>query len=392
MTHTIGIPLIGGPHWVAGWHYMINLVETLAELGPRELEVCLLAGADQRDHPDLLRLERLPRTRVAWDARLDPASKNRRLARAIATGLDSDALAVFRANGVDVVFEVANFFGWRLPIPAIAWIPDFQHRVLPQFFTKAIWLRREIGLRAQIRSGRTVMLSSRAAEADCLRFYPGARGRTKVVRFAVATDSARSVADAIAKASALGLGERFFFLPNQLWAHKNHRVAIEAAAVLKRMGDSSMIVATGPASDHRAPKLREELDSLIADLGVADQFRFLGHISYDEVCALALACTATINPSRFEGWSTTVEEAKALGTPLLLSDLPVHREQAGAVGRFFGTSDPEALAELIHTTPNRPPSAIERNRAEAALLTEVRRQEFASAFADVVETALATAP
>ena len=388
MTHTIGIPLIGGSRWVAGWGYMMNLVETLAAFGPAELEACVLAGSDQRDHPDLLRLSELPRTRVVWDERLDPASKSRRLAQAIVTGRDSAALDVFRSSGIDVIFEVANFFGWRLPIPAIAWIPDFQHRALPQFFTRAIWLRREVGLRAQIGSGRTVMLSSRAAEADCLEFYPGSRGRTRVVSFAVATDRERSVDDAIATARALGLGERFFFLPNQLWAHKNHRVAIEAAAVLKRMGDSSMIVATGPASDHRAPKLREELDALIATLGVADQFRFLGHISYPQVRALGLCCTAAINPSRFEGWSTTVEEAKAQGTPLLLSDLPVHREQATTAARFFGPDDPAQLAELIRSTPTRSPAEIERHRAQAAALNETRRREFAAAFADVVEGAL----
>lgn len=389
MTHTIGIPLIGGPQWVAGWRYMINLVETLAEYGPESLEVCILAGADARDHPDLAHLNTLPRTRVVWDARLDPANRNRRLARAVLTGLDADAWGVFRDSGVDVIFEVANFFGWRLPIPAIAWIPDFQHRALPEFFTRAIWLRREIGLRAQIGSGRMVMLSSRASEADCLAFYPGASGRTRVVRFAVATEEARSVDDAIAKARALGLGDRFFFLPNQLWAHKNHRIAIKAAAALKRMGDSSLIVATGPASDHRAPRLREELDALIDTLRVGDQFRFLGNISYPEVRALGLCCTATINPSRFEGWSTTVEEAKALGTPLLLSDLAVHREQAAGNARFFGLDAPDELARLIHETPTRTPAKIKRDRVAAAVRNDERRREFAAAFAATVEAALA---
>jgi glycosyltransferase involved in cell wall biosynthesis len=45
------------------------------------------------------------------------------------------------------------------------------------------------------------------------------------------------------------------------------------------------------------------------------------------------ASTALINPSLFEGWSTTVEEAKSTGTPMILSDLGVHREQAEGMAR-----------------------------------------------------------
>ena len=54
-------------------------------------------------------------------------------------------------------------------------------------------------------------------------------------------------------------------------------------------------------------------------------------------------CTALINPSLSEGWSTTVEEGKSLGVPMLLSDLRVHREQAGDRAYYF---DPEAAGQL----------------------------------------------
>jgi glycosyltransferase involved in cell wall biosynthesis len=65
------------------------------------------------------------------------------------------------------------------------------------------------------------------------------------------------------------------------------------------------------------------------------------------VYALLRACTGLINPSRSEGWSTTVEEAKSFGVPMILSDLDVHREQAAASASFFGTDDPAALADHL---------------------------------------------
>jgi glycosyltransferase involved in cell wall biosynthesis len=67
----------------------------------------------------------------------------------------------------------------------------------------------------------------------------------------------------------------------------------------------------------------------------------------DHVYALMRTSTALINPSRFEGWSTTVEEAKSFGAPMILSDIEVHREQTDGTSRYFGVDDPEALADHL---------------------------------------------
>ena len=85
---------------------------------------------------------------------------------ALALGLDRAAVAEFRKKNIDVVFEAARFFGWRMPYPAVAWFTDFQHRRLPQLFSTAARWRREIGFRMQIASGRTIMLSSESALRD----------------------------------------------------------------------------------------------------------------------------------------------------------------------------------------------------------------------------------
>ena len=74
------------------------------------------------------------------------------------------------------------------------------------------------------------------------------------------------------------------------------------------------------------------------------RFLPLGVVPYADTQALMAHSRAVINPSRFEGWSTTVEEAKTMGKTLLLSDIPVHREQSPKLGRFFGADDAPALA------------------------------------------------
>src|SRR3990172_9644127 len=54
-----------------------------------------------------------------------------------------------------------------------------------------------------------------------------------------------------------------------------------------------------------------------------------------------------INPSFFEGWSTTVEEAKSMGKRIILSDIEVHREQNPSGGVFFDPKNPKELAEIM---------------------------------------------
>ena len=56
---------------------------------------------------------------------------------------------------------------------------------------------------------------------------------------------------------------------------------------------------------------------------------------------------AVIQPSLFEGWSTVVEDARALGKPMILSDFPVHIEQDPPYSDYFERNNPEKLASLI---------------------------------------------
>jgi glycosyltransferase involved in cell wall biosynthesis len=101
------------------------------------------------------------------------------------------------------------------------------------------------------------------------------------------------------------------------------------------------------------------------------------------------ASSALLNPSLFEGWSTTVEEARALGVPLILSDLSVHREQAGNDACFFDRSSAASLAEALATF--KPLLAEERDRRskEVSFEAECKVRLFAQQFIAVAKHCLA---
>ena len=60
-----------------------------------------------------------------------------------------------------------------------------------------------------------------------------------------------------------------------------------------------------------------------------------------------------VQPSLCEGWGTVLEDAKVVDKAVLLSDIPVHREQKNEKCTRFDPHDPDALADLIVATAER---------------------------------------
>ena len=120
----------------------------------------------------------------------------------------------------------------------------------------------------------------------------------------------------------------------------------QAIKILKARGKEVVIAVSGKQVDPRDPEHFPRLQRLINSGGLARNFRLLGLIPHAHIPALMRSCSGLINPSKFEGWSTTVEEAKAMGTPMILSSLRVHREQS-AEALFFNADIPEELAEIL---------------------------------------------
>jgi glycogen(starch) synthase len=82
--------------------------------------------------------------------------------------------------------------------------------------------------------------------------------------------------------------------------------------------------------------LQGDLESQVADAGLADAVRFLGQVPYDTMPALYRASDALVLPSRAEGLPRTVLEAMACNVPVVCSDL----EQVAPVVDGAGTTAP----------------------------------------------------
>ncbi len=384
----VAFPLAAGRDWAGtgAYNYLVNLAQVLVDHAGLRVQPVLFVGTDAVA-AYVQPFAAIPGVQIVRSPALDHARRGRSLREALLRGRDRALAHSLRKHHIDVVFEHAQFYGWRFPIPTVAWITDFQHRHLRDFFSPGEYWKRDLGFRAQVLSGRLIILSSEDSRRDCETFLPRSIGRTTVVHFAVLPPDLSGFDSVQQTANSYHLPEHFFYLPNQFWMHKNHRVVIEALHRLKQQGHNHVVATTGKPDDYRNPDHFKTIRLLIDSHGLAGNFLFLGMVPRQHVFALMRACTALINPSLSEGWSTTVEEAKSLGVPMLLSNLRVHREQAGDSALFF---DPQAAGQLARMMAQHPRlSEPSRRRIEglAIAASQIRVRRFAADFADTVARA-----
>lgn len=309
--------------------------------------------------------------------------------------------ALLKSHGVAVLSHVWFVYKGKPPFPILAWIPDFQYLHLPELFPTLDPDDETRRNRMIISQSDVVILSSHNALEDFARIAaPEHRSRGKVLQFVSQPRISEPTHDVTREAleKRYGFSGKFFFLPNQFWAHKNHIVVLRAVKMLKDRGIDVLVLCTGNVRDYRVTGTGY-IDGLYEFLevnGLRDHVKILGHIDYDDVLALMRNSIAVLNPSRFEGWSSSVEEAKSMGKPVILSHIGAHREQSPANASYFDPDDALALSEALADAWTAP---VDASQAEAERIAREalrsRTIEFGKAYFDLLigvvrSTALST--
>lgn len=346
MSIRVAFTLFRDESWTGGLNYLRNLFSALAELPGRPV-VPLLFIAPGAKAGSLTALRPYLMEEPVEVAGWSDEYRWSRLASLCLLQRDAAAVEAFRTAGVDLVFRNEGWDGFASPFPILAWIADFQHCHLPGMFSRIGRLKRDMKFSAYCRVADRIMVSSQDALQDCEHFFTASKGKARAVPFAVEVPQPPALKDTQAVVQGHGLPERFVYFPGQLWRHKNHGVVVQALQRLRDEGLEVTVVSTGNPVDGRHPDHPRAILSEVERRGLTANFRFLGLVPYAHIGHLMRASMAVLNPSLFEGWSTTVEEAKSQGVRMILSDLRVHREQAGDCALFFDPQDAQALADRL---------------------------------------------
>jgi len=176
-------------------------------------------------------------------------------------------------------------------------------------------------------------------------------------------------------------------------------IFLRAVKLLKDRGVDVLVVCTGNLEDYRIGSgYIDGLSQFIEANGLDSHVKILGLIDYSDVLSMMRSSIAVLNPSRFEGWSSSVEEAKSMGKTVVLSRIAVHIEQSPPNARYFDPDDAVGLSEVLAHLWAAPADASQDEAERVARdALKARTVEFGKAYLDLLRsvvrrTALRTDP
>lgn len=384
----IAFRILGQAGWTAEQVYIQNLLVALRKTFGKGMGLYLLLPQRTPDPPQapvgmeadgVIPYPLPPRGSLPWLL----AGLSKRL-----LGRHLWAERMLRQGGIDVVFG-AELFDRYQGVATIAWLPDFQHLHLPEMFGPQELRARERVFRLCLTFASRILLMSEAARRDLERFAPQYTSKARVLHAVTPIPPSIYETDPRPLLARYSLPEKFVYLPNQFWKHKNHETAFRAVRRLKEEGTLVTLVCTGSPVDYRHPRHFEELFQKVAQWGLQEQILYLGLVPREHVLLLMRQSVCVLNPSRFEGWGMAVEEARSLGKRLLLSDIPAHREQNPPQALFFSPDDEEDLAEKLRLVwESTPPGPHEELEQAARETLPQRLRTFAQGFLALAQEAL----
>lgn len=272
------------------------------------------------------------------------------------------------SNKISLKHLLLSIFNWRFiyPFPKgkmydrlfwglsekrkIFWIPDFQEEYFPHLFDDVnLKKRRKMRSFFANQTKSIVVFSSETALNDFKCFYgPSIIAKTKVLRFANPDKwqfSSTFIEQTLKKYDLTS--NDYFICPNQIWEHKNHQIVLDAVRMCSQKNSKLNVVFCGKEYDPRNPNFVTFLKLKCKDLIDSGHLKFLGFLPKDEQMCLIKESIALIQPSKFEGWSTTIEDGIVFGKQIIASNLLVNREQLMDKGIYFDPENTEELSKIL---------------------------------------------
>ena len=344
----LGFILQTDSNWMGGVYYVLNLIKSISTVEDKSIQVHVFYFgplSHELEHElEGLDIVRIDMSQISLPKKvflkLFESKNPHRILRSFLKNHAVDALYPFLGWGE---------FDYTLASKAIYWIPDFQHKFLPQLFSAEELESRDVQFAAIAKHAQYLILSSHDALGHFKEFYPNSKAEVRILQF-MSLINETELSDRQDVLSKFKLDRPYFIVCNQFWSHKNHLLVLEAFATLDQKNVGFDLVFTGKPHDHRDPQYFNKLSAYVESNALTDHIKFLGFIDRADQLTLMRESLAVIQPSLFEGWSTVNEDAKTLGKTILASDIPIHREQLKENFSLFDSKDPKPLASLLEET------------------------------------------
>lgn len=337
----IGVILTGDYTWAGGLYYSLNIIKLLQRASTtKKITVVVIVNRNTQTEllkeisPQAVEFADLDQKSFFYKAWCKVMGK--------LSGNNYRFVSDINALQLDALYPVIHYEQGqeKLNCRTVYWLYDFQHKFLPELFTQEEILRRDANFKAITDSAKTIVLSSHDSKKHLLQFYPNCKAELFVYNFVSLIQKGQTLKTQVP--------ENYLVVCNQFWPHKNHLVVLRAMDRLLSANKDIYVVFTGKYDDVRNKDYVNELQEFIREKKLEKHITFTGFIAREEQVAIIEKAKAVIQPSLFEGWSTVIEDAKALNKFLIVSDLGIHREQIRESVHFFDPQDDEKLAAYMY--------------------------------------------
>lgn len=370
--------------WIGGRYYLQHLVRAVASLPDAERvafdDLWWLSAPGDDPFAEVRGLLAARRVIAPPHSLLGRAA--RKIRRTVRRSPDARDLF----EGIDVLFPSVP--AANSGVPLVFWMPDFQPWRMPELFSGELRKWYETYYSTNGAEAKHIVVSSHDGLRDLQTHFPQFQEKARVLHFCSIPTEEWWQRDPSAVAREYALPEAFFLLPNQFSHHKNHLIAFDAVRILRARGVAVVVACTGSTYGFRGDDYLAAVRKFLDDHALGDAIRILDLIPRADQVALMRRSIAILQPSRFEGWSTVVEDAKTLGKAIVVSDIGVHREQAPPRATFVPTDDANAWAEAMEALwRSRAPGPHAAEEAEGGRALAQAQLETGRTFVSIVREA-----
>lgn len=341
--------------------YATRQLLALAQYAPGEVRITAFVLAPfMSTYPDIVdAVQCVP-------VRIDGRNKPRRVATE----------ATWLAGRTRSGFDAVHHLGGRVPIVGpgrrVLTIHDLQPLERPANFSP---VKRRFLARAIPRSARrahAIITPSEHVRAQVIERFALDPALVHAVAAPVTVPEPNRATDALDRSevspelrSLLRGDTPFFLYPAITYPHKNHRVLLEAFALVRRAHPDVRLVLSGGTAD-----AGDAVAARAARPDLAESVLRTGRVERHVLDALVGRAVALTFPSRFEGFGLPVLEALAARCPVIASDIAALREVVGDAGVLVDPDDITGWAGALTAALTEP--AYRTARADAGVGVALR--------------------
>ena len=318
--------------WLGGYNYYKNLFKCLDNFSDKKIIPVIIT--DKKE--ELLQDEFISKLEIIETQLVSRSNLLRKIFNKILVIIFNKNFYIdnfLEKNDIKILSH-SGWIGKKSKILNYPWIPDFQELHLPEnfsFLDKAIRRARVFFCN---HFSTKILVSSNTVKRDLRSINIQAAKNSLLIKHSVDVPSYSELKPFSYLKKKYKIKSNYFFLPNHYWKHKNHLVVLKALFEnIKKV--KFQIISTGNFSDHRHPRYIKKIKNYILEKKLKNNYTILNVIPYIDMVSLMYYSIALINPSKSEGWSNTVEQAKAMNKKIILSNIDVHIEQRDKNCIFF---------------------------------------------------------